>query len=164
MHRVGSWSLDDLDSASMKHPSRSPGLEIAMALFGMVWLLRVRSEMRRCSKCRHEEILAAQQQQQQQQQQQLQQQQQQHHHLHHHSHHQQRTVSQTTSLLQTPDDAVSSSANTLFTLDTPGAAGSAGSYCEVHGFVQAKEGNVDGVSVVCFQSRMNSFSFVKSFF
>ncbi|XP_046146036.1 disks large 1 tumor suppressor protein isoform X5 [Osmia bicornis bicornis] len=142
MHRVGSWSLDDLDSASMKHPSRSPGLEIAMALFGMVWLLRVRSEMRRCSKCRHEEILAAQQQQQQQQQQQLQQQQQQqqqHHHLHHHSHHQQRTVSQTTSLLQTPDDAVSSSANTLFTLDTPGAAGSAGSYCEVHGFVQAKE-------------------------
>lgn len=56
MHRVGSWSLDDLDSASMKHPSRSPGLEIAMALFGMVWLLRVRSEMRRCSKCRHEEI------------------------------------------------------------------------------------------------------------
>ena len=71
MHRVGSWSLDDLDSASMKHPSRSPGLEIAMALFGMVWLLRVRSEMRRCSKCRHEEILAAQQQQQQQQQQQL---------------------------------------------------------------------------------------------
>ncbi|XP_076391110.1 MAGUK family member discs large 1 isoform X10 [Megachile rotundata] len=139
MHRVGSWSLDDLDSASMKHPSRSPGLEIAMALFGMVWLLRVRSEMRRCSKCRHEEILTAQQQQQQQQLQQQQQQQQQHHHLHHHSHHQQRTVSQTTSLLQTPDDGVSSSANTLFTLDTPGAAGSAGSYCEVHGFVQAKE-------------------------
>ncbi|CAL7951925.1 unnamed protein product [Xylocopa violacea] len=146
MHRVGSWSLDDLDSASMKHPSRSPGLEIAMALFGMVWLLRVRSEMRRCSKCRHEEILAAQQQQQQQQQQQhqqlqqqQQQQQQQHHHLHHHSHHQAHTLSQTTSLLQTPDDAVSSSANTLFTLDTPGAAGSAGSYCEVHGFVQAKE-------------------------
>ncbi|XP_076249627.1 MAGUK family member discs large 1 isoform X9 [Calliopsis andreniformis] len=138
MHRIGSWSLDDLDSASMKHPSRSPGLEIAMALFGMVWLLRVRSEMRRCSKCRHEEILAAQQQQQQQQQQQLQQQQQ-HHHLHHHTHHQQRTLSQATSLLQTPDDGVSSSANTLFTLDTPGAAGSAGSYCEVHGFVQAKE-------------------------
>ncbi|XP_068978921.1 disks large 1 tumor suppressor protein isoform X4 [Bombus flavifrons] len=136
MHRVGYWSLDDLDSASMKHPSRSPRLEIAMALFGMVWLLRVRSEMRRCSKCRHEEILAAQQQQQQQQQLQ---QQQQHHHLHHHSHHQQRTLSQTTSLLQTPDDAVSSSANTLFTLDTPGAVGSAGSYCEVHGFVQAKE-------------------------
>lgn len=140
MHRVGYWSLDDLDSASMKHPSRSPGLEIAMALFGMVWLLRVRSEMRRCSKCRHEEILAAQQQQQQQQQQL--QQQQQHHHLHHHSHHQQRTLSQTTSLLQTPDDAVSSSANTLFTLDTPGAVGSAGSYCEVHGFVQAKEGSI----------------------
>ncbi|EFN76071.1 Disks large 1 tumor suppressor protein [Harpegnathos saltator] len=29
--------------------------------------------------------------------------------------------------------------NTLFTLDTPGAAGPAGSYCEVHGYVQAKE-------------------------
>ncbi|EZA51667.1 Disks large 1 tumor suppressor protein [Ooceraea biroi] len=37
------------------------------------------------------------------------------------------------------DDGVSSSANTLFTLDTPGAAGPAASYCEVHGYVQAKE-------------------------
>ncbi|XP_014469985.1 PREDICTED: disks large 1 tumor suppressor protein isoform X6 [Dinoponera quadriceps] len=124
----------------MKHPSRSAGLEVAMALFGMVWLLRVRSEMRRCSKCRHEEMLAQQQLQQQQHQQQvqLQQQQQQYHH-HHHQHHQQRTVSQATSLVQTSDDGVSSSANTLFTLDTPGAAGPAGSYCEVHGYVQAKE-------------------------
>lgn len=26
--------------------------EHSMALFGMVWLLRVRSEMRRCAKCR----------------------------------------------------------------------------------------------------------------
>ncbi|XP_018340779.1 PREDICTED: disks large 1 tumor suppressor protein isoform X9 [Trachymyrmex septentrionalis] len=140
MCRAGSRSLDDLDPASMKHPSRSAGLEVAMALFGMVWLLRVRSEMRRCSKCRHEEMLA-QQQQQHQQQMQLQQQQQQQHHHHHHPHHQQqRTLSQATSLLQTmSDDGVSSSANTLFTLDTPGAAGPAGSYCEVHGYVQAKE-------------------------
>ncbi|CAL1684486.1 unnamed protein product [Lasius platythorax] len=123
----------------MKHPSRSAGLEVAMALFGMVWLLRVRSEMRRCSKCRHEEMLA---QQQQQHQQQVQQQQQHHHHHHHHHQHhqQQRTLSQATSLLQTmSDDGVSSSANTLFTLDTPGAAGPAGSYCEVHGYIQAKE-------------------------
>ncbi|KAL6448925.1 hypothetical protein ACFW04_000581 [Cataglyphis niger] len=135
MCRAGSRSLDDLDPASMKHPSRSVGLEVAMALFGMVWLLRVRSEMRRCSKCRHEEMLAQQQQQHQQQVQQ------QHHHHHHHQHHQQqRTLSQATSLLQTmSDDGVSSSANTLFTLDTPGAAGPAGSYCEVHGYVQAKE-------------------------
>ncbi|XP_025268381.1 disks large 1 tumor suppressor protein isoform X13 [Camponotus floridanus] len=141
MCRAGSRSLDDLDPASMKHPSRSAGLEVAMALFGMVWLLRVQSEMRRCSKCRHEEMLAQQQQHQQQVQQQQQQQQQHHHHHHHHQHHQQqRTLSQTTSLLQTmSDDGVSSSANTLFTLDTPGAAGPAGSYCEVHGYVQAKE-------------------------
>lgn len=111
-----------------------------MALFGMVWLLRVRSEMRRCSKCRHEEMLAQQQQLQLQQQQQQQQHQLHHHHQHHQ---QQRTLSQTTSLLQTmSDDGVSSSANTLFTLDTPGAAGPAGSYCEVHGYVQAKEGRV----------------------
>ncbi|XP_071555901.1 disks large 1 tumor suppressor protein isoform X10 [Temnothorax nylanderi] len=143
MCRAGSRSLDDLDPASMKHPSRSAGLEVAMALFGMVWLLRVRSEMRRCSKCRHEEMLAQQQQQQQQHQQQVQlqqqQQQQQHHHHHHQHHQQQRTLSQATSLLQTMSDDVSSSANTLFTLDTPGAAGPAGSYCEVHGYVQAKE-------------------------
>ncbi|XP_072744107.1 disks large 1 tumor suppressor protein-like isoform X8 [Anoplolepis gracilipes] len=140
MCRAGSRSLDDLDPASMKHPSRSAGLEVAMALFGMVWLLRVRSEMRRCSKCRHEELLAQQQQQHQQQVQQQQQQQQHHHHHHHQHHQQQRTLSQATSLLQTmSDDGVSSSANTLFTLDTPGAAGPAGSYCEVHGYVQAKE-------------------------
>ncbi|XP_024887753.1 disks large 1 tumor suppressor protein isoform X13 [Temnothorax curvispinosus] len=140
MCRAGSRSLDDLDPASMKHPSRSAGLEVAMALFGMVWLLRVRSEMRRCSKCRHEEMLAQQQQQHQQQVQLQQQQQQQQHHHHHHQHHQQqRNLSQATSLLQTMSDDVSSSANTLFTLDTPGAAGPAGSYCEVHGYVQAKE-------------------------
>ncbi|XP_011343156.1 disks large 1 tumor suppressor protein isoform X8 [Ooceraea biroi] len=139
MCRAGSRSLDELDPASMKHPSRSAGLEVAMALFGMVWLLRVRSEMRRCSKCRHEEMLAQQQHQQQVQLQQ-QQQQQQHHHHHHQHHQQQRTLSQATSLLQTmSDDGVSSSANTLFTLDTPGAAGPAASYCEVHGYVQAKE-------------------------
>jgi hypothetical protein len=28
-----------------------------MALFGMVWLLRVRSEMKRCAKCRRQEIV-----------------------------------------------------------------------------------------------------------
>ncbi|EEZ98386.2 hypothetical protein TcasGA2_TC000850 [Tribolium castaneum] len=30
-----------------------------MALFGMVWLLRVRSEMKRCAKCRRQEVLHA---------------------------------------------------------------------------------------------------------
>lgn len=30
-----------------------------MALFGMVWLLRVRSEMKRCAKCRRQEITQA---------------------------------------------------------------------------------------------------------
>lgn len=30
-----------------------------MALFGMVWLLRVRAEMKRCAKCRRQEMLAA---------------------------------------------------------------------------------------------------------
>ncbi|KAF7411223.1 hypothetical protein HZH66_000119 [Vespula vulgaris] len=83
MCRVGSLSLDVLDSASMKHPSRSTELEVAMALFGMA-----------------------------------------------------------TSLIHTPDDVLTSSANTLYTLDTPGAAGPAGSYCEVHGYVQAKEGTI----------------------
>ena len=28
-----------------------------MALFGMVWLLRVRSEMKRCAKCRRQEVV-----------------------------------------------------------------------------------------------------------
>lgn len=30
-----------------------------MALFGMVWLLRVRSEMKRCAKCRRQDIAQA---------------------------------------------------------------------------------------------------------
>ncbi|XP_051155845.1 disks large 1 tumor suppressor protein isoform X5 [Leptopilina boulardi] len=128
----GSRGLDERHSASMKHPSKETISEVAMALFGMVWLLRVRSEMRRCSKCRREEFLNTQQ-----QQQQVQVQQHQQHHHHHHHHHHQRALSQTT--LHTPEDAVSSSANTLFTLDTPGSTGIAGSYCEVHGYVPPKE-------------------------
>ena len=130
----GSRGFDERHSASMKHTSKEPVLEVAMALFGMVWLLRVRSEMRRCSKCRREEVLSAQQQ--------AQQHHQQHHHHHHHQHHHhQRALSQGT--LHTPDDEISSSANTLFTLDTPGSTGIAGSYCEVHGYVPQKEGTVN---------------------
>lgn len=130
MYPVGSLSLDDLNPASMKHPSRSPTVEFAMALFGMVWLLRVRSEMRKCSKCRHDENINPQHHRQQQHQQQSHRQ---HHRLH------PCTLSQATSL-HTPDDGVTTSTNTLFTLDTPGATGPTGSYCEVHGYVQAKEG------------------------
>lgn len=37
----------------------SPRADYEMALFGMVWLLRVRSEMRRCAKCRREQQRAA---------------------------------------------------------------------------------------------------------
>lgn len=99
-----------------------------MALFGMVWLLRVRSEMRRCSKCRRDELLTSQQHEQA-------------HEQRHQQQNQHRPLSQATSLLHTPDDGVTmSSANTLFTLDTPGATGPAGSYCEVHGYVAPKEG------------------------
>lgn len=38
--------------------NHSPGEAVTMpdmALFGMVWLLRMRAEMRRCAKCRREE-------------------------------------------------------------------------------------------------------------
>lgn len=31
-------------------------LSDGMALFGMVWLLRVRSEMKRCAKCRRQDV------------------------------------------------------------------------------------------------------------
>ncbi|EGI65233.1 Disks large 1 tumor suppressor protein [Acromyrmex echinatior] len=56
------------------------------------------------------------------------------------------------------DDGVSSSANTLFTLDTPGAAGPAGSYCEVHGYVQAKEDNILHCPIlVLSQDSLNPF-------
>ncbi|XP_021923055.1 disks large 1 tumor suppressor protein isoform X4 [Zootermopsis nevadensis] len=92
---------------------------IKMALFGMVWLLRVRAEMRRCAKCRREEL--QQKQQQQQQQQQI----------------QQKQLQQRQESLQSSYDHVSaSSAATFYTLDTPGPGGT---YCEVHGYVPPKE-------------------------
>ncbi|XP_074105517.1 uncharacterized protein LOC141531529 [Cotesia typhae] len=147
-HEDTTASLNDCDSTSMKQPASEYVLEVAMALFGMVWLLRVRSEMRRCSKCRREELLTDQQQQQQQQQQQHHHQQTHPRHHHHHQqqqqHNQHQSLSQTTSLIQTPDDGITmSSVNTLFTLDTPGATGPAGSYCEVHGYVAPKEGTIN---------------------
>ncbi|KAK0164191.1 hypothetical protein PV328_002847 [Microctonus aethiopoides] len=133
MYREDAAGLDESDPTSMKHPSRVLVFEIAMALFGMVWLLRVRSEMRRCSKCHRDELPIGQQN---------------HQHNHHYQQqrnneqqqNQNRTLSQTTSLIHTPEDGVTmSSANTLFTLDTPGATGPAGSYCEVHGYIPPKE-------------------------
>lgn len=42
----------------MKLPEWQVCQQQQMALFGMVWLLRVRAEMRRCAKCRHEKISA----------------------------------------------------------------------------------------------------------
>ncbi|XP_043272342.1 disks large homolog 4 isoform X7 [Venturia canescens] len=138
MYREDACGLDNLGitTSMKKHTSSgSPVLEAAMALFGMVWLLRVRSEMRRCSKCRREELLVVQQQNPQrcnENEQQSRQQQR--------PHHQHSSASQATSLIQTSEDGLTvSSANTLFTLDTPGTAGPAGSYCEVHGYVTPKE-------------------------
>jgi hypothetical protein len=105
---------------------KSEEFRIKMALFGMVWLLRVRAEMRRCAKCRREEMQQKQQQQQQQQQQ-----------------HQQRQES-----LQSSEDHIStSSATTFYTLDTPGPGGT---YCEVHGYVPPKEGECAIGSVVLY--------------
>jgi len=106
----------DIFNIMMTMLLKSEEFSIKMALFGMVWLLRVRAEMRRCAKCRREEMQQKQQHQQQQQQQQ-----------------QQRQES-----LQSSDDHLSaSSAATFYTLDTPGPGGT---YCEVHGYVPPKEG------------------------
>lgn len=147
MYREDAGGLDDLGVAtSMRQHTSSqlPVLEVAMALFGMVWLLRVRSEMRRCSKCRREELLVAQQQNTNRRNEQHQQQSQ---HQQQRPHHQHCTASQTTSLIHTSEDGLTmSSANTLFTLDTPGASGPAGSYCEVHGYVAPKEGIISSLS------------------
>lgn len=125
MYRGYATCLDDRVPTSMKQSSSVVVFDVAMALFGMVWLLRVRSEMRRCSKCKRDEMLTQQHSQ----------------HGHQQQHHQHNRP--TSSLLQTPEDGLTmSSANTLFTLDTPGATGPAGSYCEVHGYVAPKEGIV----------------------
>lgn len=96
-----------------------------MALFGMVWLLRVRSEMRRCAKCRRDELLAAAQQD-----------------IHQTTNVQDSrlTLNQGSITHQTTSETLNTSDTTLFTLDTPGASGPAGSYCEVHGYIPPKEG------------------------
>ncbi|XP_046415214.1 disks large 1 tumor suppressor protein isoform X8 [Neodiprion virginianus] len=105
----------------MTVPSGENVPRVDMALFGMVWLLRVRSEMRRCAKCRREEILAAQQE-------------------HQTSVQDSRsTIHQPNSATHQASDTLNTSATTLFTLDTPGASGPAGSYCEVHGYIPPKE-------------------------
>lgn len=121
MCRDCSRGLDERQPTSMRHPSGEPVFEVAMALFGMVWLLRVRSEMRRCSKCRREELAAQQQQPNQQ-----------------HGP-QKRNPPGQTNQLDTPD-AITSSVNTLFTVDTPGTSAPTTSYCEVHGYYPHKEG------------------------
>ena len=119
-----------------------------MALFGMVWLLRVRSEMRRCSECRREELLVTQQQNHNVGRNEHRQQ---HQHQHQRPYHQHRSASQVTSLIHTPEDGLTmSSANTLFTLDTPGVSGPTGSYCEVHGYVAPKEGILLVVYILTF--------------
>lgn len=99
-----------------------------MALFGMVWLLRVRSEMRRCAKCRRDELLAAQQEQQNEiQDSGL-------------ALNQSAAATAAAAVVHQTSETLNASATTLFTLDTPGASGPAGSYCEVHGYIPPKEG------------------------
>ncbi|XP_034937867.1 disks large homolog 4 isoform X4 [Chelonus insularis] len=124
MYRNDAIAIDDWDLTSMKHPSSVFILEVAMALFGMFWMSRVRSEIRRCSKYRHDEMSNNQ------------------HQSHQQSYQQDnpcRRLSQGTSLLHTPDDGITmSSANTLFTLDTPGTTAPSG-YCEVHGYIAPKK-------------------------
>ncbi|CAG9857150.1 unnamed protein product [Phyllotreta striolata] len=51
-----SSSVKRYGAPSPRHVASPPTMTrpIGMALFGMVWLLRVRSEMKRCAKCRRE--------------------------------------------------------------------------------------------------------------
>lgn len=101
-----------------------------MALFGMVWLLRVRAEMRRCAKCRKEELARLQKEQEDAQQQ-----------LQHH-----RSVEQQTdgaiAVIGTPDSvdctSPSTTNTTFYNLDPPGPGGT---YCEIHGYIPPREGN-----------------------
>ncbi|XP_063244259.1 disks large 1 tumor suppressor protein [Bacillus rossius redtenbacheri] len=98
-----------------------PAQLVEMALFGMVWLLRVRAEMRRCAKCRRDEMR-------QQQQQQLQLQLQQ----------QEAAGGRPPARDLSRDDLASTSTvATVYTVDTPGPA-PVGTFCEVHGYVPPK--------------------------
>lgn len=106
-------------------------VENNMALFGMVWLLRVRSEMKRCAKCRreHDEFL----------------------------HQQTLLQQQTMSSVNSIDEHMS--ASTYFTLDTPGPgpgnlSGAGPSYCEVHGYVPPKEGKKFIINSYIFKPTM----------
>lgn len=115
-----------------------------MALFGMVWLLRVRAEMRRCAKCRKEELLKLQKEQAELQM--LRGQQQQHQHSFHRSVEQQTEgavaiISGHGSGQESQDGVSPSTTNTTFyNLDPPGPGGT---YCEIHGFIPPKEGKIE---------------------
>ncbi|KAK6628323.1 hypothetical protein RUM43_002135 [Polyplax serrata] len=112
-----------------------------MALFGMVWLLRVKAEMRRCAKCKREEELKLQKLQSEQQQKEQQQQQAeglrlQKQFLQQHQRDSQRSVEQQTegaiALVQTDIPQVP-----LYSSDS--AVGFEGTFCEIHGYIPPKE-------------------------
>ncbi|KAK6627973.1 hypothetical protein RUM44_010455 [Polyplax serrata] len=118
-----------------------------MALFGMVWLLRVKAEMRRCAKCKREEELKLQKLQSEQQQKEQQQQQAeglrlQKQFLQQHQRDSQRSVEQQTegaiALVQTDIPQVP-----LYGSDS--AVGFEGTFCEIHGYIPPKEGNANKV-------------------
>lgn len=92
-------------SSTMRRP-------VGMALFGMVWLLRVRSEMKRCAKCRREYIREKQLEQ------------------------QQRTPASCSTFFTIDAPTVLPSSETLITPERMGPT----TYCEVHGFNPPKEG------------------------
>lgn len=84
-----------------------------MALFGMVWLLRVRSEMKRCAKCRRQDVT----------QQQL----------------EDRASTSTFFTIDTsPNLPLAPSTGTI----SPGHSLAPTTYCEVHGYNPRKEGKL----------------------
>lgn len=111
-----------------------------MALFGMVWLLRVKAEMRRCAKCRKEELLKLQK-----EQEDLRLQKQQHRQCQEsHSQMLHRSVEQQTDgavalVGSVSQDCLtpSTTQTTFYNLDPPGFEGT---FCEIHGFIPPKEG------------------------
>lgn len=93
---------------------------IGMALFGMVWLLRVRSEMKRCAKCRRQELIQQQQQE--------------------HDSNVERTPASVSTFFTIDTPAPLPSTTETATL-SPGHSLAPTTYCEVHGFNPPKEGN-----------------------
>lgn len=133
MKNTQNSTFNFFDKLIMKQLISLKIFDAAMALFGMVWMMRVRSEINRCSKCHQDDLQI---------------------NNYQHQYQQFNDFCRKKNLPQTPeeeeekeeDEFKMSANNSVFTVDSPTALPN--SYCEVHGYITLKEGtNIEATDI-----------------